>query len=306
MDILFETLGPGVHCYSPFSNSVRPNSTPNLLELCKNVILKCVTLRRLSTALNTLPLPKRLLRYIAELSTADFEKIECAPFSDAFSFNFLHRALTYRVICLHDGLEYMITYGYSPVEKLKLKSEHKKWVEIQHNNIMCICATVTDTSTENVFYVYDQPRISLDQMWTVFCDKNEQVPDAFFLRVTADLCEALKFILRKRLQYSHFWLDNMFIVEDRLVLENGLMRKGVKYTVINAKGEYIDEENVLCDIIYILKHLVQNYDHSESLHKLINQIENESSLDVVLDLVYNSAQNLNSFSFLKLIRSFKD
>lgn len=306
MDILFQSLGPGVHCYSPFNKSVSQNSSLNLSELCKNVILKCVTLRRLSTAVSTLPLPKRMLRYVSELTTADFEKIECAPFCDAFSFNFLHRALTYRVVCLRDGMEYMITYGYSPVEKLKLKPEHKKWVKIQHNNVMCICATVTDPTTENVFYVYDQPRISLDQMWTVFCDRNQPVPDAFFWRVTADLCEALKFILRNGLRYSHFWLDNIFVVEDRLVLENGLMRKGVKYTVINAKGEYIDEENVLCDIIYILKHLMQNYNHSESLHKLIKQIERENSLDVVVDLVNNSAQNLPSFSFIKLIRSLKN
>lgn len=306
MDILLETLGPGVHCYSPFSKSVCENSPLNLTEICKNVILKSVTLRRLSTAVNTLPLPKRLLRYITDLTTADFEKIECAPFSDAFSFNFLHRALTYRVVCLLDGLEYMITYGYSPVEKLKLKTDHKQWVKIQHENVMCICATVRDPSTDNIFYVYDQPRISLDQMWTVFCTRNQSLPDTFFWRVTSDLCEALKFILKNGLQYSHFWLDNIFIVDDRLVLENGLMRKGVKYTVINAKGEYIDEENALCDIIYILKHLIQNHDHSDSLQKLITQVENGNSLDVVLDLVNDSVQNLNSFSFLKLIRSLKE
>lgn len=303
MEILFERLGPGVHCYSPFNKTETPELT--LTELCKNVILKCVTLRRLSTAYTTLPLPKRLLRYIADLTTADFEKIECAPFSDAFSFNFLHRALTYRVVCLRDGLEYMITYGYSPAEKPKLKNEHKNWVKIQHKNVMCICATVRDTSTENVFYVYDQPQISLDQMWTVFCDRNQLVPETFFWRLTADLCEALKYILKNGLQYSHFWLDNIFIVEDRLVLENGLMRKGVKYAIINAKGEFIDENNVLCDIIYILKHLIRDYECSESLQKLIKLAENENSLDVVLDIINNSMENLSSFSFLKLIRSLK-
>lgn len=304
MEILFERLGPGVHCYSPFK---KPDTDEiRLSELCKNVILRCVTLRRLSTAVKTLPLPKRLLRYIADLTTADFEKIECAPFSDIFSFNFLHRALTYRVVCVPDGFEYMMTYGYSPVEKFKLESEHNDWVKIQHKNVMCICATVRDPSTDNVFYVYDQPRISLDQMWAVFCDRNQSVPETFFWRVTSDLCEALKYILVNGLQYSHFWLDNIFIVEDRLVLENGLMRKGVKYTIINSKGGYIDENNVLCDIVYILKHLVQNHDRSESLRKLMKEVEKENSIDVVLDLVNHSVQNLNSFSFLRLIQSLQN
>lgn len=299
MEILLESLGPGVHCYSPFNKSASSSAKPNLSELCKNVILKSVTLRRLSKALRTLPLPKPLLRFVADLTTADFEKIECAPFSDAFSLNFLHRALTYRVVCLCDGLEYMITYGYCPVEKPKLQSDQKEWVKIQHKNVMSICATVTDMSTNNVFYVYDRPHLSLDQMWTVFCSRKQPFPDLFFRRVVADLCEGLEFILRNGLQYDHFWLDNVFIVEDRLVLENALMRK-------RLKKEYIDEKNVLCHVLSILKYLTKNHEHSESLQNFITEIETGKCLDSVLDFVKCPDQNFHSFSFLKLIQTLKN
>ncbi|GIY12659.1 SOCS box domain-containing protein [Caerostris extrusa] len=165
------SVGPGVHCYSPFLKSSNSSSTINLEELCKNTILRCITLRRLATGVNKLPLPKLLKRYITELTTEDFEQIECAPFCDVFSFNFFHRALTYRVVCLRDKQEYIITYGCSPVEDEKLIAGHKEWVKVQHKNIMCICATVKDTSTNNVFYVYDQPFASLGQFWSVFCEK---------------------------------------------------------------------------------------------------------------------------------------
>ncbi|KFM73872.1 hypothetical protein X975_10359, partial [Stegodyphus mimosarum] len=270
MEILFESLGPGVHCYSPFLKSPVSDTSLNLEELCKSVILKCVTLRRLSTALKKLPLPKRLLRFITELTTSDFEKIECAPFSDAFSFNFFHRALTYRVMCVLDGQEYMITYGYSPVEEHKL--DHEQWVNVQHKNVMCIWASVKDTSTENIFYVYDQPSVSLEQMWSVFCERDLPIPEVFFWRVTADLSEALKYMLLNGLQYCHFGLDNIFIVRDCLMLENGLLRKRTKCMTC------VTEQNMIESIVCILKLLLQSCTHQNFFYaqisfSLVNVIE---------------------------------
>ncbi|GIX71901.1 SOCS box domain-containing protein [Caerostris darwini] len=309
MEILFRSVGPGVHCYSPFLKSSNSSSTINLEELCKNTILRCITLRRLATGVNKLPLPKLLKRYITELTTEDFEQIECAPFCDVFSFNFFHRALTYRVVCLRDKQEYIITYGYSPVEDEKLIAGHEEWVKVQHKNIMCICATVKDTSTNNVFYVYDQPFASLGQFWSVFCEKNYPIPDVFFTRLTADLCEALKHVLSNGLHYSHFGLENIFIVHDRLVLENGLMRKSTKFITNSINRDCANEENMLRDIINVLKRLLKNFNdklsHSEPIKLLINAIENHTTFDSVLQMINSSVDIIDAFSFVKLIKSLQ-
>ncbi|XP_055926477.1 uncharacterized protein LOC129958219 [Argiope bruennichi] len=309
MEILFQSVGPGVHCYSPFLKSSARDTSINLEELCKNTILKCITLRRLAAAVIKLPLPKRLLRYITELSTTDFEQIECAPFCDVFSVNFFHRALTYRVTCLHDQQEYIITYGYSPIEDEKLKAGHEEWVKVQHKNVMCICATVKDPSTDNVFYVYDQPYASLEQLWSVFCEKNCTVPEAFFARLTADICEALKHILLNGLDYAHFGLDNVFIAHDRLVLENGLMRKYTKFAPDRSKRDCSKEESMLRDIVNILKCLLKDYDvqfsHAETIRTLISDIEKQNSFNGVLQTLSTSIDGINEFSFVKLIHSLQ-
>ncbi|GFR29411.1 SOCS box domain-containing protein [Trichonephila clavata] len=255
-----------------------------------------------------LPLPKRLLRYLTELTTADFEQIECAPFCDVFSFNFFHRALTYRVICLRDRQEYMITYGYSPVEDEKLKAGHDEWVKIQHKNVMCICATVKDPSTDNIFYVYDQPYASLEQLWSVFCGKKYPVPEIFFTRLTADLCEALKYISFNRLHYAHFGLDNIFIAHDRLVLENALMRKSSKFVTDSIKKGDANEKNMLKDIVNVLKLLLKNdkkFPPSTIVQTLINRVENQTCLDGVFHIVNSSMDVENEFSFVKLIQSLQ-
>ncbi|GFS68666.1 SOCS box domain-containing protein [Nephila pilipes] len=293
MEILFQSVGPGVHCYSPFPKSPPRCSSINLEELCKSVILKCITLRRLATGVMKLPLPKRLLRYITELTTADFEQIECAPFCDVFSFNFFHKALTYRVICLRDQQEYMITYGCSPLEDEKLKVGHEKWVKVQHKNVMCICATVKDPSTDNIFYVYDQPYASLEQLWSVFCEKNHPVPEIFFARLTTDLCEALKHISFNGLHYSHFGLDNIFIAHDRLVLENALMRKSSKFLIDSIKKDSTNEESMLRDVVKVLYLLLKNdtkFSPSNAIRTLINGIENQACFDGVLQIVNSSTE----------------
>ncbi|XP_015927988.1 uncharacterized protein [Parasteatoda tepidariorum] len=307
MEVLFESAGPGVHCYSPFLKSQSKNITFSLEELCKNVILKCITLRRLATCVMELPLPKRLAQYITELTTMDFEQIECAPFCDIFSLNFFHRALTYRVMCLRDGQEYMISYGYSPVEDLKLIYSHEKWVQAQHKNIMCICATVKDLTTENVFYVYDQPYASLEQLWNVFCNRNQMIPDIFFIRLTTDVCEALRYILLQGLRYNCFGLDNIFVVHDRLVIENGLMRKKTIFLVNDNKRTCSEELNMIHDLSSVLKQLLESSNSKISqtniLKNILDALENHETISGVLQTMNSFETETNSFSFWQLTRS---
>ncbi|KAG8201415.1 hypothetical protein JTE90_024288 [Oedothorax gibbosus] len=289
MENLLRNFAPGVHIYSPFSKSPEQDPMPTLQKLCRNAVLKHVTLRRLTTGETSLHLPKRLWKHIAELSTADLKLIECAP-TDAFNGYFFYKALTYKVLCLCDEQQYMVTYGYSKNGEVKKKADHDQWVKIRHKNFLSVYATVTDESTQNVFYIYDQPHTSLEELWEKICEKQIPVPDAFFIRLTSDLYEALLFLISKGLQRREFCLHNIYIMNDRLVLENGSMCKALKTE--SSNGEYM-----LIEILKLL--LTKDSFHSKTVWKWIKKIEYHKCF------LRNLNENGNSFSFGKLIQNLK-
>lgn len=277
----------------------------NLQDLCKNVILKHVTIRRLAISESRLPIPKRLWQYIAELSIADFEIIESAPLTDVFGFNYFYRALTYKVVCLLDEQEYMIAFGYNPFGDVQRKDDHEQWVKVQHKNIMSVCATVQDYDTKNIFYVYDQPLVTLEKVWKMFFVKNLPMSKSFLDHLMTDLCEALRFMRSNGLQYSHFGMANIFVMNNRLVFENGLMLKSLEFITDRRNGYRPDEQSTVRDTTKMLKLLLKDQGNQQPLLKLIDEIESRKCLDNLLQKLNRSQESNDSFSFGELIQKLK-
>ncbi|XP_022255729.1 uncharacterized protein LOC111088863 [Limulus polyphemus] len=230
MENLVLALGPGVHNYQPFWQSCSEledlYNPPNLQTLCKAKIIRHVSLRRLKLFESTPHLPKLLVKYLFNLTTNDFEGIECAPFIDTFNLTFYHRALTYRVRCQLDDQIYLATYGNGAHHSRdSCEQSRRSWVKIRHRHIMCVYAEVTDESTGNDFYLLDIPQTTLEHVHALMFSCGLTIPESQLWELAYQLSSALLHMLSHGLHYGPFGLDNIFMIGNTIALENGLTRK---------------------------------------------------------------------------------
>lgn len=241
------SYSPGFHSYHPFRTSggrpddetSPPPSMSTLQDRCKHCILQRVPLRRLreedgreAAGLGgMLPLP--LLRFLRSFSTEDFVEMDCAPLVDMFELNFYHRAMTYKVRSKYDRCEYVATHGFTaghddrPRERAR---EREAWMHGRgHEHLMLVCGSVTDHETGNVFYLLPVPQVSLEHVQRMLFKSRMTVPEIELWKLAHHLSSALLHVQALGLCYGAFGLDNIFLVDDKIVLENELTRKSRMY-----------------------------------------------------------------------------
>lgn len=234
MERLIEVFQPGFHTYHPFrvTNATNPavSQRPrvrSLQELCKYTILSCITLRELKLRQDDIPLPRPLIHFLQNFTTEDFHETECAPFVDIFDFNFYHRAVTYKVCCKLDGCEYLATHGATQqdlADATKFK-ERNAWISSNHSNLMLIYGTVLDELTGNLFYIMNVPQVSLEHIQVMLFSSSLPVPEVELWTLAYQLSSVLLYIHSLGLYYGPFGLDNVFMVNNQIALENELTRK---------------------------------------------------------------------------------
>lgn len=229
MELLVHGLSQGRHVYHPFPKEgagPKPaRRTPHTLEdLCYRAVIKVTTLRRLKGS--DLPtLPPLIRRRLTTLSTQDFLEIESAPFKDMFDFHMYHRALTYRVRCVLDGGEYMAAHA-GTCNSVQLSNEDFwQWVELAHPNLMCVYALALDTDTSNVFLIMEMPDATLKRLEIFLVSQGLCFPEYFLWKVAEQLSSVIMYVEERQLSFGRFDLKNVYLVRDRLHLDNKLTWK---------------------------------------------------------------------------------
>lgn len=229
MELLVHGLSQGRHVYHPFpkegAQAKPPRKTPHALEdLCYRAVIKVATLRRLKGS--DLPmLPPLIRRRLTSLSTEDFVEIECAPFKDMFDFHMYHRALTYRVRCTLDGGEYMAAHA-GTCNSAQLSNEaFWQWVELAHPNLMCVYALALDADTSNVFLIMEMPDATLKRLEIFLVTQGLCFPEYFLWKVAEQLSSVIMYVEERQLSFGRFDLKNVYLVRDRLHLDNKLTWK---------------------------------------------------------------------------------
>lgn len=225
MELLFHGLGQGRHIYNPFpKNKPPPCRTPRTLQdLCHRAVIRQVTLRGLKG--RGLPsLPPFVRRQLTSLETDDFVEVECAPFRDIFDFNMYHRALTYRVTCPLDGCEYMAAHA-GTFDQLRSSNDFSRWVQLAHPNLMCVYALAQDAKTANVFLIMDVPEATLKRLEIFLLSHGLCFPEYFLWKVAHQLSSVAMYVEDQGLSFGWFDLKNVYVVQDKLVLDNKLTWK---------------------------------------------------------------------------------
>lgn len=229
MELLVHGLSQGRHVYHPFpKEGAEPKPvrrTPHTLEdLCYRAVIKVTTLRRLKGS--DLPtLPPLIRRRLTTLSTQDFLEIESAPFKDMFDFHMYHRALTYRVRCALDGGEYMAAHA-GTCNSVQLSNEDFwQWVELAHPNLMCVYALALDADTSNVFLIMEMPDATLKRLEIFLVSQGLCFPEYFLWKVAEQLSSVIMYVEERQLSFGRFDLKNVYLVRDRLHLDNKLTWK---------------------------------------------------------------------------------
>ncbi|KAH8028694.1 hypothetical protein HPB51_018118 [Rhipicephalus microplus] len=229
MELLVHGLSQGRHVYHPFPKEgavPKPvRRTPHTLEdLCYRAVIKVTTLRRLKGS--DLPtLPPLIRRRLTTLSTQDFLEIESAPFKDMFDFHMYHRALTYRVRCVLDGGEYMAAHA-GTCNSVQLSNEDFwQWVELAHPNLMCVYALALDADTSNVFLIMEMPDATLKRLEIFLVSQGLCFPEYFLWKVAEQLSSVIMYVEERQLSFGRFDLKNVYLVRDRLHLDNKLTWK---------------------------------------------------------------------------------
>ncbi|KAH6945759.1 hypothetical protein HPB50_009801 [Hyalomma asiaticum] len=229
MELLVHGLSHGRHVYHPFPkdrDQAKPTlTTPqSLKDLCCRTVIKEASLRRLKNS--DLPtLPPLLRRHLTILSTRDFVELECAPFLDMFDIYMYHRALTYRVRCTVDGAEYMATHVGTCDSMQDNNEAFWQWVELSHPNLMCAYAVALDVDTSNVFLITELPDATLKRLENILGSQVLCFPEYFLWKVTQQLSSVIMYIEERQLSLGRFNLKDIYLVRDRLHLDNKLMMK---------------------------------------------------------------------------------
>ncbi|KAH6925611.1 hypothetical protein HPB50_007992 [Hyalomma asiaticum] len=229
MELLVRGQSQGRQGYHPFprdGHQAKPAcKTPQKLQdLCRRAIIKDATLRRLKDSdLPTLP---PLIRHdLTILSTQDFVEIESAPFKDMFDFHMYHRAPTYRVRCTVDGGEYMATHAGTCNSVQHNSEAFWQWVELAHPNLMCVYALALDADTSNVFLIMEIPDATLKRLEIILACKGLCFPEYFLWKVAEQLSSVIMYVEERQLSFGRFDLKNVYLVGDRLHLDNKLTWK---------------------------------------------------------------------------------
>ncbi|XP_023222100.1 uncharacterized protein LOC111623663 [Centruroides sculpturatus] len=273
MDSLMRSVGFGVHSYHPFRRNTEKKHIFDLQYACKCVILRRTGLKRLKS--HRLPLPNLLLRYLTTLSTDEFEELECAPFTDMFDLHFYHRALTYRVRCKLDCNEYLATYDSDFFPR---KDNRSKWMEVVHKYVMSVYAIVVDEPTGNQFYLLDTPTANLESIRGVMLKSKIVLPEDHLWKLVHQLSTALIYLSSTGVDYGSFSLDNLYMVGQRLVLENGLTKKNKlkesdKWKVEDDQRSLVQNLGRVLNKLVYANRLINNVDYSDDLLKIIGDCQ---------------------------------
>lgn len=273
MDSLMRSVGFGVHSYHPFRRHAERGHIFDLQYACKCVILRRAGLKKLKR--HRLPLPNLLLRYLTTLSTEEFEELECAPFTDMFDFHFCHRALTYRVRCKIDCNEYLATYVTGCVSH---EDNKEQWMKVAHKNVMSVYAVVIDEPTGNHFYLLDIPTANLESVRGVMIKCKIVLPENLLWKLVHQLCAALIYLISAGIGYTSFSLDNLYMVDHRLVLENGLTKKNQlkeyeKCKVGDDQKKMVQNLGRVLNKLVYANRLITAADYSDDLMKIVEDCE---------------------------------
>ncbi|CAN8000490.1 unnamed protein product [Ixodes hexagonus] len=225
MELLVHGLGQGRHIYNPFPKDKPPalKAPRTLQDLCNRTVIRQATLRGLKG--RVLPsLPPLIRKQLTSLETDDFVEVECAPFRDIFDFNMYHRALTYRVTCPLDGCEYMAAHA-GTFDSSRPSDGFWQWVQLSHPNLMCVYALARDAKTANVFLVMDIPEATLKRLEIFLVSQGLCFPEYFLWKVARQLSSVIMYVEDQGLAFGRFDLKNVYIVGDKLLLDNKLTWK---------------------------------------------------------------------------------
>ncbi|XP_066938704.1 uncharacterized protein [Macrobrachium rosenbergii] len=239
---LLQQLGGTFHTYHPFRRNRRegeeevdiPRSPPPLLLLSRNTLISSFGLRKLRRLLLWAGAPRAVSRMLSTVGAGECEALGAAPLTDVFAQPFFHRAVTWRVTCCLDRQPYLTTYAATSAihgycvpwggwQRQDWSAEGWFWVD--HPHIMSIWGVVYDDVTSNAFYLLDTPIATLDQIQTRLTACGCSVPEELVWTVVYQVGSALLHMLSAGLFYTPLALDNIFLLRDRLALENMLSKK---------------------------------------------------------------------------------
>lgn len=239
---LLQQLGGTFHTYHPFRRARResddeaniPRDPAPLLLLCRQALISSFGLRKLRRLLLWAGAPRAVSRILSTIGAGECEALGAAPLTDVFAQPFFHRAITWRVTCCLDRQPYLTTYaatnaihGYCVPwgEWHWLGWAADAWFWVDHAHIMSVWGVVYDDVTSNAFYLLDTPIATLDQIQTRLTACGCSVPEELVWTVVYQVGSALLHMLTAGLPYTPLALDNIFLLRDRLALENMLSRK---------------------------------------------------------------------------------
>ncbi|XP_045102403.1 uncharacterized protein LOC123498920 [Portunus trituberculatus] len=239
---LLQQLGGTFHTYHPFrrarnegepDNNI-PRSPAPLLLLTRNTLVASFGLRKLRRLLLWAGAPRAVSRLVSTVAASECESLGAAPLTDVFAQPFFHRAVTWRVTCCLDRQPYLTTYAATSAihgycvpwggwHWLGWSADAWFWVDHQH--VMSVWGVVYDDVTGNAFYLLDTPIATLDQIQRRLTACGSSVPEELVWTVVYQVGAALLHMLRAGLPYTPLALDNVFLLRDRIALENMLSRK---------------------------------------------------------------------------------
>lgn len=240
---LLQQLGGTFHTYHPFrrarneggevDNNI-PRSPAPLLLLTRNTLVASFGLRKLRRLLLWAGAPRAVSRLVSTVAASECESLGAAPLTDVFAQPFFHRAVTWRVTCCLDRQPYLTTYAATSAihgycvpwggwHWLGWSADAWFWVDHQH--VMSVWGVVYDDVTGNAFYLLDTPIATLDQIQTRLTACGSSVPEELVWTVVYQVGAALLHVLHAGLPYTPLALDNIFLLRDRIALENMLSRK---------------------------------------------------------------------------------
>ncbi|KAH9360587.1 hypothetical protein HPB48_008647 [Haemaphysalis longicornis] len=229
MDLLVTGMRQGRYVYEPFRKEGAPvelRRTPrSLQELCRRAILTRATLRGLKGS-NIPELPSIMRHRLVTLKAKNFFEVDCAPFVDKFGCLIYNRTLTYRVRCSLDGSEYMATYGGAcSLMQLAQDFWRWQWVNVMHENIMCIYALALEKRTSNLFAIMDVPEMTLEGLEDVLVLHGLCFPEHFLWKVAQQITSALMYVEERQLSFGRFDRKNIYIIQSKILMDNKLTWK---------------------------------------------------------------------------------
>ncbi|XP_045620684.2 uncharacterized protein [Procambarus clarkii] len=239
---LLQQLGGTFHTYHPFRRARTesegdaniPRSPAPLLLLSRNALVASFGLRKLRRLLLWAGAPRAVSRLVSTVGAGECEALGAAPLTDVFAQPFFHRAVTWRVTCCLDRQPYLTTYAATSAIHgycVPWGGWHwlgwaaDSWFWVDHPHIMSVWGVVYDDVTSNAFYLLDTPIATLDQIQTRLTACGCSVPEELVWTVVYQVGSALLHMVEAGLPYTPLALDNIFLLRDRLALENMLSRK---------------------------------------------------------------------------------